>query len=199
MKQKEFEQYQKWIANYIHDKCLYLPKDLMYGKLIGTRYSGQYYISNGLYNVEFMQRVVKCFKYIIDKEIGHYDFQITGMSWTACPLIITIPMLMKEWYDIDINCFLIKDKRKLYGRRNFIEGYYNDKPVLIVDGVCNSINSFAFCKYACECEELTVMDELFAVHNKYRKTQVGKSFEFERSSGQRCLSIVTGDDIHDIN
>jgi len=186
------------IAEYIVKECLYIPQQLMLGKLPGTRYSAQFYMAKGLYNKDFMCAVATHFHDIVKKEVGHFNFQLTGREWAAIPLLVGIPLVLKQKYDIDINSFMIKRDRKTYGLHNYIEGKPNDLPVLIVDDVCNSTNSFKFCYDVLVAEDKEVIPYIFAVLNKYRREDSEYTFIHDRYLRRdiKPLSIVCGDDIY---
>lgn len=187
------------LARYVKRECLYHPeKDYFLGKLPGARYKQQYYLSNLLYNQDMLQSVVWSFADIVEREIGTWEFQITGREWSAIPLLISIPLLL-QYRGINLNSFMIKRKRKTYGRHNVIEGLPNKLPVLIVDDLCNSTDSFRHCRDVCESEEhkLQVLPYIFAVVNKYSQERDGEAIGFDRYLGAdyKALSILTGDDV----
>lgn len=187
------------LARYIKRECIYFPEeDYFLGKLPGARYKQQYYLSNLLYNQDMMQSVVQSFFEIVNKEIGTWEFQLAGREWSAIPLLIAIPMSLR-YYGIDLNSFMVKRKRKTYGRHNIIEGVPNKLPVLIVDDICNSTDSFRHCRDVCVSEELDlkVLPYVFAVLNKYSIARDAEAVGFDRYLGEdfRALSILTRDDL----
>ena len=187
------------IVEYIAKECLYIPKQLMLGKLPGTRYSGQYYMAKALYNQDFLYNVAMEFHDIIKKEIGNFDFQLAGREWSSIPLLVSLPLLLRQYHEININSFMIKRERKTYGIHNYIEGKPNDLPVLIVDDVCNSTNSFKFCYDVLMAEEnFKILPYIFAVMNKYEKNSSETAFTEDRYLKARIkpLFIVSGDDIN---
>lgn len=190
------------IARFIKRECIYYPSDdeYFFGKLPGARYSRQYYLSNLLYNQECLNWVVEEFKHIVETEIGHWQFQITGREWSAIPLLIGIPAYLKP-FGIHLNSFMIRSSRKTYGRHNIFEGVPNKLPVLIVDDLCNSTDSFTFCNRMCRSQELNldVLPFIFAVLNKYRyehfKEETPELFDRYLGRDFKALSIVNGDDV----
>jgi orotate phosphoribosyltransferase len=190
-----------YTIQYIQKFCMIYPDQPVLGKLPGTRYEGQYYLAKALYNVSFLEAVSEEFYEIIKKEIGHFNFQIAGLEWSACPLLTSIPIFMKKNYNIEINSFLIKKQRKSYGLNNYIEGIPNNKDVLIVDDVLNSSNSFAFCKKVIESENMTNLPFVFAVLNKYGLFQGEKYLTSDKylSNDIKALYIINGDDVHVFN
>lgn len=189
----------KLIAKYIVDNCMYLPGQLMFGKLPGTRYSSQYYLANALYNTQFMHMVANQFYEIIKESIGNFDFQLAGREWTSIPLLTSLPMYMSLEHQINLNSFMIRKERKLYGRHNYIEGIPNSLPVLMVDDLCNSQDGFWHCHKVLIAENIETLPYIFAVLNKYTKNISPKALLNDRYLGEKykILSIVTGDDIND--
>ena len=189
----------KEFAEYISKNCIHRVKDgYMFGKLAGTRYSSQYYMARGLYNRDFLEYVSLRFYEIVKKEIGHFNFQITGREWAAFPLIIGLPIFLKKNHNIDINSFMIKRERKAYGLHNYIEGVPNELPVLIVDDLCNSTGGFRFCKNVLvDTENMEVLPFIFAVVNKESKNgrEDGLTTDKYLSKEFRALYILCGDDI----
>lgn len=187
------------IAEYISISCVERSESptLMYGKLPGTRYSTQFYLAPLLYNRTVLERIGVEFVRLVEEQIGHFDFQLAGREWSAIPLLAALPIIVKAYANKDINAFMVKRERKSYGCHNFIEGQIDrDKPVLIVDDLCNSTDSFVHCKTVASVEQkLTVLPYAFAVLNKYSRRKVGPAMDFDRYSGLKCLSICERDDI----
>lgn len=190
-----------YIASYISKNCIKKGDRYFFGKLPGTRYTYQYYLSNGLYNVEFNKKICKEFYRIISTEINNFDFQIAGREWSSIPLLSFIPMYMNLEHNININSFMIKSERKSYGTHNFIEGIPNNLPVLIVDDLCNSTNSFKFCYDIIKNEGLDIMPYIFAILNKYGKNTNKNALIEDRYLKNKIkpLTILTGDDIYNVN
>jgi len=199
MNKELFDENKKFLTAYIKNKCIERPDGYMFGKLPGARYSSQYYLANGLYNQVFLEKVCDCFYYLINENIGNWNFQLTGREWSSIPLLSSIPLILKLKYDIEINSFMIKRERKKYGKHNFIEGIPNDLPVMIVDDLSNSTNSFLHCHNVCtKIENFEVLDVIFSVLNKY---YLGLDIEEDEINFDRYLkthkiiSIMTGDDL----
>jgi len=184
-----------FIASFIASNCLERPETPYMGKLPGTRYQSQYYLTSALLNPEFMEKVSEEFVTLIIKNIGHFNFQICGREWSASPLLSALPIFMKM-ERIEINSFMIRREMKSYGKNNWIEGTPNDLPVLVVDDICNSTNSFAHCHNILKYEGLTPIPFIFSVLNKYRRMDSPKAFKEDRYlKDVMPISIVTGDDI----
>lgn len=190
----------EYLATYIAKNCLKYADPYFFGKLPGTRYKMQYYMANALYNTEFLKKVSEEFYTLINDNIGHFNFQITGREWSSIPLLTSIPILLEKEYNIRINSFLIRKQRKTYGAHNFIEGTPNELPTLIVDDLCNSTDSFIFCYNVLKYENIQCLPFIFAVLNKYKKN-VSENYDKEDKylkNNIKPLTILTGDDIDNV-
>lgn len=188
--------YKDYIANYIAKHCLVQADPTFFGKIPGTRYQSQFYMARALYNKEFMSFAADEFYKIIKENVGDFDFQLAGRDWSSIPILSAFPILLEK-YNVHLNSFLIRSNIKTYGLHNYIEGIPNDKPVLIVDDVCNSSNSFQHCHKVLEFENLPTLPFIFAIVNKYRKDTYQNAMMEDRylRNNIKPLSIVTGDDI----
>ena len=188
----------EFIASYIGVNCLEYPEEPYFGKLPGTRYSSQYYLSKALYNSDFLLRVSREFERLILQEIKHFNFQLSGREWSSIPLLVSIPLHLKS-RGHDVNSFLIRKERKKYGKHNIIEGNVNDLPVLMVDDLCNSSDSFRHQYKILKYEGLKPLPYLFAVLNKYKKMTTAKAFVEDRYCPfAKPITIVNGDDIDNV-
>jgi len=189
------------LAFYIKQHCWKQIKehDMMFGKGPGSRYVWQMYMANALYNVEIMQLITFLFLQEVHEQIGHYNFQLTGREWSASPLLASIPMAAKLLLGENINAFMVKRERKSYGLHNFVEGIpIPDLPVLIVDDVLNSTNSFVHCRKVCGQEHnLKLLPFIFAPLNKYSKGDKKKSSDYDHYLGNqfKAISCVNLDDV----
>lgn len=133
-----------WLQEYIDKFCIVrVPpgKSPMLGKAPGTTYIWQFYLRRGLFNPYFNELISLLFLDLVQEKIGHFDFQIAGLETASTPLLVSIPIVAKQ-FGIEINSFSVRKNRKEYGIHNWIEGLVlNDKPVLLVDDLCNSSNS----------------------------------------------------------
>jgi len=137
------EIFRNWLREYIDLNCIVrVPKDRpLIGKAPGTTYVWQFYLRRGLFNPYFNEMVSALFLDMVQEKIGHFDFQIAGLETASTSLLVSIPMVARR-YGLDINAFSVRKERKSYGIHNWIEGVAEkDKPVLLVDDLCNSSNS----------------------------------------------------------
>ena len=110
------------------------------------------------------------FIYKVEREIGHFDFQISGLETAATPMLSAIPLVAKG-YGIDLNSFVVKKEQKQYGIRNWVEGCPDsDLPVMIIDDLISSSNSMATANEILqEKMDLKTMDYVFGIINKRTK------------------------------
>lgn len=137
----------------------------MPGKTPGSQYSWMLYLRNGLFNPEFLSAVSQLFILKIKEKIGHFDFQIAGLETGSTPMLAGIPLVGRE-FNIDINAFSIRKNQKQYGLLNWLEGAPNDKPVMIIDDVCNSSKSMKKCYDVCSSSRLSIFNYAFCIVNK---------------------------------
>lgn len=140
LKDNEYNQMREWGRNFINDYCIWratesLPK--ISGESEGTWRTWEFHLKNGLLNPEFTSVISQLMLHEIGKEYGSYEFQIAGMESSSLPLLTSIPLIAKV-YGIELNAFSVKKQRNNYGLYNHIEGLINDKPVLLIDDICNT-------------------------------------------------------------
>lgn len=162
--------------NILHNHCaLHINKHSIWrsengetipGKAPGSRYSWQFYLRKSLFNPEIATAISMMYLDKIEKEIGHFDFQISGLETASTPLITAITLVAMQ-YGIRLNAFSVRKEQKEYGLKNWIEGVPDpDLPVMICDDLCNSQSSMLFAKNIIEEHDLPVMDKAFSVVNK---------------------------------
>jgi len=142
--EKSFEACRFYIDNY----CIWRSKngETIPAKETGKSYRWQFYLRKALFEKRFISTFTHLFVYHIEKEIGHFDFQIAGLETAATPLVSALPITCQVLYNIDINGFSVRKERKEYGLKNWIEGnFVPEKKVLIVDDLSASGNSIEKC------------------------------------------------------
>jgi hypothetical protein len=95
---------------------------------------------------------------------------------------------------------MIRRQRRNYGQHNWIEGKPNNLPVLLVDDLCNSTESFLHGFWVCKnVLKLDVMDYIFAVLNKHKPSQFQEAVYHDKHlihhHPHKALYIVDGDEI----
>jgi hypothetical protein len=161
------------------------------GFLPGDRYGWQMYLGNALYNHKVLEVITYLFLQEVHEKIGHYNFQLAGREWSACPLLSAIPVATKFLIDVDINSFMVKKERKTYGMRQFTEGVPQPNvPVLIIDDALNSTISFDHCRKVIESElKLPVLPFIFAPFNKYQTGDAGKDVNYDHILGKNYRAM----------
>ena len=124
--------------NAIHKVLPGQPKLL--GKAPGSRYSWQIYARKALFNPEFSEIMSILALDLIAREVGHFNFQMAGLETAAVPVMCSIQAHARV-RGVNINVVSVRKNRKDYGLYNWIEGSLNNKPVLLVDDICNSTES----------------------------------------------------------
>ena len=156
---------------YIDSNCIYrvpMGEPPLPGKKPGTFYTWQFYLRRGLFNHNFLRAVSEMFLFKAEREFGSFEFQICGMETASTPLLAGIP-LVAQLHGIDINAFSVRKNQKEYGLLNWIEGIVNDKPILMIDDLCNSTESLAkTLEILLRCNHFKVLDRAFAIVNKVR-------------------------------
>jgi orotate phosphoribosyltransferase len=184
-----------WITEFIAESCILQPyaKSFVLGKLPGSRYEYQYNLSPLLYNTEGMQEIYYRFNDLVRTEINHWDFQLAGREPSSIPLLSALPMLARK-DDHFINSFMIRKQRKSYGFHNYIEGMPNDLPVLIVDDLVNSTDSFRFCRDVIEnTTTMKTLPFIFSVLNKEGRDVVHDKY---LGPSHKIISVLNKDDIN---
>ena len=136
----------------------------------GKKYRWQFYLRRGCFDPTFNSVLAQMFIYKVEREIGHFDFQISGLETAATPMLSAIPLVAKG-YGIDLNSFVVKKEQKQYGIRNWVEGCPDsDLPVMIIDDLISSSNSMATANEILqEKMDLKTMDYVFGIINKRTK------------------------------
>lgn len=163
----DYEDLYQWTKEYIEEYCLIRNKK-MPGKIPGTTYTWIFYLRNGLFNHQFLTSISLMFLYKIHKKVGHFDFQLAGLETGSTPMLASIPLIAKGM-GYDINAFSVRKERKTYGLLNWIEGIPNDKPVMIIDDLCNSSASMKKCYDVLQAHEIEIFNTAFSIVSKVNK------------------------------
>lgn len=163
----DYDELHQWTKKYIEEKCL-IKNRWMPGKIPGTSYTWIFYLRNGLFNHEFLSAVSQMYLYKVKQEVGHFDFQIAGLETGSTPLLAGIPLISRV-FNLDINSFSIRKEQKTYGLLNWIEGIPNEKPVMLIDDLCNSSMSMKQGYDILRNENIDVFNYAFSLVNKVNK------------------------------
>ena len=176
---------QRDVAAFIRENCRYESVNgSMFGKAPGDRYTSQFYLASLTHNGVMMKRVCEAFGYLLhDHGIEIGEIQLAGRHWSALPILGAMS------YHFGVNTFSIRRERKTYGKHNLIEGTVDSKPVLLVDDLANSTNSFAFCQSFLRSNGIPVMDKCLCILNKKRKDDA--AFLWDKYSEQEIIWLTT--------
>ena len=161
----------EYCKNFIDKLCIWRSK---HGERLPAKnpyhaYTWMFYLRRGLFDKDFLESIAEMFIYKVEREIGHFNFQLAGMETAATPMITGIPLVCRN-YGIEIESFSIRKEAKEYGLRNWIEGIPNmDLPVMLVDDLCNSQNSLLKAYHIIERHNLSALGTSFTIVNKGNK------------------------------
>jgi orotate phosphoribosyltransferase len=170
---EDYKVLREWTKNYIDKQCIHrvpLGQPKLPGKVPGSKYTWMFYLRRGLFDHKFSSAISQMFIYKMEKEVGHFDFQLSGLETASTPMLTSIPTIGRI-FGIDLNAFSIRKEQKEYGLMNWIEGVPNTKPVMLIDDLCNSSASM---KKAYDIvnrshvnkEPLKVFEKAFTIVNK---------------------------------
>lgn len=201
----EYEDRYEYCKNYIDKICIYRcqPGEYLPAKRKGYFYTWQFYLRRGLFDVDFMECIADMFIYKIEREIGHFNFQIAGMETASTPMLAGIPMHAKK-YGLNISAFSVRKEQKEYGLKNWFEGTPDfGLPILLIDDLCNSANSLIKAYDIIDQHHYKLLNYAFAIVNKTNRTdkqkmKIDKYFNHYGVDDMKFLSIYTLDDF-DLN
>ena len=78
--------------DFIDEHCIVRaePGTYMEGKLPGSKYTWVFYLRNGLFRTDFLSAVTQMWMKRVHDEIGHFDFQLSGLETASTPMIVGI-------------------------------------------------------------------------------------------------------------
>ena len=176
------------IAEFVKENCIHHAKPPMLGKAPGTRYTSQFYFAALTHNGRMLNNICETFQYLTTiNQLSKEKFQVAGYHWSSLPILGAL----SAFYRGDLNAFSIRRERKEYGLHNIIEGKPNNLPVLLIDDLANSTNSFTRSQQILVDSGIPVLDTCFAIMNK--KNQTDDQFLWDRYSDQKIISIISRD------
>ena len=141
------------------------PGTYMEGKLPGSRYSWVFYLRNGLFRTDFLSAVTQMWMKRVADEIGHFDFQLSGLETASTPMIVGIP-IYAQVFGVNLNGFSIRKEQKEYAMKNWLEGGATEQPVMLMDDLSNSGNSLRKAYDILEWHRMDTFDTAFTLVNK---------------------------------
>lgn len=190
----------EWTKQYINNNCI-VRNRRMPGKAPGSTYTWMFYLRRGLFNHEFLSAVAQLFYFKVEREIGHFDFQLTGLETAATPMLAGFPLVGRV-LGLDMNAFVVRKEQKEYGLQNWIEGIPNTKPALIIDDLCNSSSSMAKCSRILQEHDIPTLPYAFSIVNKVNKgihAEMREQTDMYLSPDVKVLSLFTLDDFNLFN
>src|SRR6056300_1065517 len=144
------------------------PGNTLPGKIPGTTYTWVFYLRNGLFRTDFLSAMTQMWAKKVAEEVGHFDFQLSGLETASTPMITAIPIYMQA-FGVHINGYSIRKEQKTYALRNWIEGCPDYKPTMLLDDICNSGDSMRTAYDICKMYDLEVLPFAFSLVNKVNK------------------------------
>ena len=127
----KYSKLREWTREYIDSRCIYRGEPIP-GKIPGTVYTWQFYLRRGLFDYNFLSAISQMFLYKIEKEIGHFDFQIETQLNSV-----------KNFFDNKVNLNILKELKKILEVKNDVtkdkNGLLNEK-TFMVTGKLNGIS-----------------------------------------------------------
>lgn len=194
---QEYEALKTWVRDYIDTKCI-LRNVRLPAKIPGKIYTWMFYLRRGLFNHEFQSAVSQMFIYQMERCDARLDFQLSGIESAATPLLVGIPLIARVYND-DINAFVVRKEKKEYGLLNTIEGLPNEKPVVMVDDLCNSSSSLRMCYNELLNLNMSVANKAFTIVNKSNKnvhSEQRQHSDMYLPSEIEVISLFTLDDFN---
>lgn len=168
----------------------------MKAKKPGNYYTWMFYLRRGLFNPDFMNALSQMFIYKIERIDPKFNFQLSGIETAATPMLAGIPIIAK-YMKINLNAFVVRKERKEYGLENIIEGVPNDKPVLMLDDLCNSSESLAKCRNILIQEGHKIYPYAFTIVNKSNRdvhSEERQNSDLYLPKDIKVISLFTLDD-----
>ena len=163
----KYELLREQVHEFIQDHCIIRaePGTYMEGKLKGTRYTWVFYLRNGLFRTDFMSAITQMWMKKVAEEIGHFDFQLSGLETAATPMIVGMPIYAQA-FGVNLNGFSIRKEQKTYAMKNWLEGGATEQPVMLLDDLSNSGNSLRKAYDILEWHGMETFPTAFTLVNK---------------------------------
>lgn len=167
---EKYESLWQQTRDFIDEHCIIRtkPGNALPGKLPGTTYTWVFYLRNGLFRTDFLSAMTQMWAKKVAEEVGHFDFQLSGLETASTPMITAIPIYMQA-FGVHINGYSIRKEQKTYALRNWIEGCPDYKPTMLLDDICNSGDSMRTAYDICKMYDLEVLPFAFSLVNKVNK------------------------------
>ena len=163
----KYELLREQVHEFIQDHCIIRaePGRYMEGKLEGSRYTWVFYLRNGLYRTDFMSAITQMWMKKVSEEIGHFDFQLSGLETASTPMIVGMPIYAQA-FGIKLSGFSIRKDQKTYAMKNWLEGGATEQPVMLLDDMSNSGHSLRKAYDILEWHGMETFKTAFTLVNK---------------------------------
>ena len=153
--------------DFIDEHCIVRaePGTYMDGKLEGSKYTWVFYLRNGLFRTDFLSAVTQMWMKRVHDEIGHFDFQLSGLETASTPMIVGIP-IYAQVFGVNLNGFSIRKEQKTYAMKNWLEGGATEQPVMLMDDLSNSGDSLRKAYDILEWHHMNTFEYAFSIVNK---------------------------------
>lgn len=196
---ERYEQLWNQCRDFIDEHCIIRaePGTYMEGKLAGSKYTWVFYLRNGLYRTDFLSAVTQMWMKRVYDEIGHFDFQLSGLETASTPMIVGMP-IYAQVFGVNLNGFSIRKEQKEYAMKNWLEGGATDQPVMLLDDLSNSGNSLRKAYDILEWHGMETFSTAFTLVNKVNhavhKDNMDKDFMLPEHIN--IMSLYTLDDFN---
>ena len=185
--------------DFIDEHCIVRaePGTYMEGKLPGSKYSWVFYLRNGLFRTDFLSAVTQMWMKKVHDEIGHFDFQLSGLETASTPMIVGIP-IYAQVFGVNLNGFSIRKEQKEYAMKNWLEGGATEQPVMLMDDLSNSGNSLRKAYDILEWHRMDTFDTAFTIVNKVNEGVHDDNMDrdFMLPEHIKIMSLYTLDDFN---
>ena len=177
----DYSDMKKWMRDYIDNKCIFRQdisnweidnrsdKSILPSKKKGDWYAWQFYLRRGCFSSTFNSILTQMFIYQIERKIGHFNFQLSGLETAATPMLSAIPLVARN-FGVELNSFVVRKKHKEYGLLNWIEGNIEPNvPIMIIDDLISKSSSMKKCYDILTQFNYKTLNYVFAIINKRTK------------------------------
>lgn len=156
----EYQLLHKNCKQYINEYCIWRAKKEDETK---SKQPWQFLIRRGLYNPDTATAISLMFLKKIHDELGHMNFQLSGLETGATPLVQAINIVARH-RGLNINTFIVRKDIKDGGISNVIEGIpHKNVPILLCDDITISGSSILRASEKLKKRGFTLLNKTFSV------------------------------------
>jgi orotate phosphoribosyltransferase len=129
------------------------------------------------------------------EEIGHFDFQLSGLETASTPMIVGMPIYAQA-FGINLSGFSIRKEQKTYAMKNWLEGGATEQPVMLLDDLSNSGNSLRKAYDILEWHSMETFTTAFTLVNKINHNvhKSNRDKDFMLPDNIKIMSLFNLDD-----